>query len=173
MSDSPPAIRRAGPGDLVVIADLHTRSRSDYYHGVVGDDELTDPVAAARRRQWWDEHLRSADHTVFLAEREGLAVGVAVIGRCRFPDPEPRVGSEMHLYVDPGCFRQGVGTSLHATCVRARRAASVALARLWVQDFNLRAQAFYRSQGWQPDGNHRPDSTGLLGYLLRIPPISD
>jgi GNAT superfamily N-acetyltransferase len=94
-----------------------------------------------------------------------------MIGACAHPDPDPRVSSEMHLYVDPGSFRQGVGTDLHRTCVRAWRAASVTTARLWVQDFNQRAQAFYRSQGWTPDGHHRPDYAGLLGYILEIPPM--
>ncbi|GAA0249825.1 hypothetical protein GCM10009527_052780 [Actinomadura nitritigenes] len=157
------------PGDLDAVAGLHTRARSDYYRGFVEEAELTDPAKAVARRDYWGRILGSDDHTVFLAHRADRPVGFAMIGACAHPDPDPRVSSEMHLYVDPGSFRQGIGTDLHRACVRAWQAASVSTARLWVQDFNQRAQAFYRSQGWAPDGHHRPDSVGLLGYILGIP----
>lgn len=169
MNDSPIRIRIADPVDLAAVADLHTRARSDYYRGFVDDAELADPRRAAARRDAWARFLHSPEHTVFLAEQGGRPVGLAMIGPCAFPDPDPDVAGEMHLYVDPGSFRRGIGTELHDTCVRAWQAASVTVARIWVQHFNGRARSFYASQGWRPDGHHRPDSTGLLGYRLRIP----
>ncbi|RFU40177.1 GNAT family N-acetyltransferase [Actinomadura logoneensis] len=169
MSNSPAQVRTATPQDLDSVADLHTRARTDYYRGFVDEAELTDPARATARHNYWARILRSADHTVFIAHKAGNPVGFAMIGACAHPDPDPRVTSEMHLYVDPGSFRQGIGTDLHRVCVQAWQAASVTTARLWVQGFNQRAQNFYRSQGWAPDGHHRPDSTGLLGYILEIP----
>lgn len=169
MSDFPLRIRTAGLQDCDAVTDLHTRSRSDYYRGAVTDAEPADAAGVERRRAWWEQQLRSEKHTIFLAERDGMLLGFADIGACRFPDPDPLVGGEMHMYVDPGSLRQGVGRRLHATCLRTWQDASVAAARLWVQDFNIRAQAFYRSQGWQADGHHRPDSPGLIGYRLLVP----
>ncbi|GAA2143697.1 GNAT family N-acetyltransferase [Actinomadura napierensis] len=169
MSRSPLRIRAATPQDCHAITDLHTCSRADYYRGVISDAELVDATAAERRRERWARHLRSGEHTIFLAEWDGTPVGFAQIGACRFPDPDPQVSGELHMYVDPGSFRRGVGTRLHTACIRARQQVPIAAARLWVQDFNTRAQAFYRAQDWRPDGYHRPDSTHLIGYRLTIP----
>jgi ribosomal protein S18 acetylase RimI-like enzyme len=58
---------------------------------------------------------------VFWAGYDAQLAGFAVIGPCQpFPDPDPAITGEMHsLYVDPRCFRQGIGSSLHSACVRA------------------------------------------------------
>jgi ribosomal protein S18 acetylase RimI-like enzyme len=158
-----------GPDDLDEIADLHTRSRTEYHRGFVPEQTLTDPAHAARHREAFDHYLRSADHTFRCAWTGELLAGFALIGPTSFADPDPRVTSELHsLYVDPDRFRQGIGTRLHDACVRALQVLPATGARLWVMDYNERARAFYARQGWEFDGHHRPDNPALLGYRLNI-----
>ena len=96
------------------------------------------PVRAARRRSFLARAVLSDDHTVICAWRDGRLAGFAVTGPCEpAPDPDPRITSELHsLHVDPGCFRQRIGTNLHSACVGTWRSLEVAAVRLWVVQYN-------------------------------------
>lgn len=171
MDDLPLSVRSATQADLDPINDLWTRSRTEYHRGLVPEEILADPARAARRRAVLARALHSADHIVLCARHHNHLAGFAVIGPPEpSPDPDPWLTSELpSLYVDPGSFRQRIGTSLHDTCIKAWQSLPVTAARLWVMEYNQRAQAFYTSKGWEPDGHHRPDNPALLGYRLAIP----
>jgi GNAT superfamily N-acetyltransferase len=172
MNDLPASlsIRRASTGDLDAIAGLHTRSRTAYYRGLVPDEILADPARAARRRVVLARDLRSTSHIVLCAEQDGRLSAFASIGPWALPDPDPQITSELgFFYVDPGSFRQHIGTRLHQACIQAWQNLRVTAARVWVTEFNQRARAFYTSQGWEPDGHRHPDDPTALGYRLTIP----
>ena len=170
MDDLAASVRDATADDLDPINDLWTRSRIVYHRGFVPDGVLADPARAARRRSFLARALLSDDHTVICAGDHDQLAGFAVIGPCEpSPDPDPQITSELHsLSVDPGSFRQRIGTSLHSACIEAWRSLPATAARLWVMEYNGRARAFYASKGWEPDGHHRPDNPAVLGYRLTI-----
>jgi len=86
-----------------------------------------------------------------MAERDGAVIGVAMAGP---PDP-PEPGWSVHLYVlyvlaaDHG---SGAGAALLDAVLGPHESAA-----LWVADPNPRAHAFYRKQGFVPDGAMQVD----------------
>lgn len=164
-------VRAAKVGDAEAVLRLHVRSRTEYYRGFLPDDELDEQ----NRREVGDYErmILSPDRAVRCAEVGGELVGLVVVGTPYHPDPDPGVGSELYqIHVDPRYFRRGVGTALHAAAVDVWRG-SVRAARLWVWEFNERAQHFYLRLGWEHDGHCRPDDPRIgdyrmLGYRLVI-----
>jgi GNAT superfamily N-acetyltransferase len=71
------------------------------------------------------------------------------------------------IFVDPGRWSIGVGSTLMAHFVSiARQADAVGEVEVWVR--NSRAIRFYERHGWTRDGTSRPGPAGAayLGYLL-------
>jgi ribosomal protein S18 acetylase RimI-like enzyme len=163
-------VRTAVVDDAEPVMNLHIRARTSYYQGFLPDDEL----AEQNRRDIADyqQMITAGNRTVRCAELDGRLVGFLLIAKPYYPDPDSAVGSELYqIHVDPGQFRRGVGSRLHRTAVAIWRECDVAVARLWVWEFNERAREFYRRNGWRPDGQHRPDDPRvgryrMLGYLL-------
>ena len=88
---------------------------------------------------------------------EGLIHGFATTAPSREPDLGD-CGELWALSVDPQKWGRGIGVAL----VKAARARLFELgfrkAFLWVLAGNARAQRFYQSDGWAPDGVSRTDS---------------
>ena len=164
-------VRAAVVEDAASILDVHVRARSSYYQGFLPEDEL----AAQNRRHVadYERMILSPRRTVRCTEISGQLVGFAVIGPPYHPDPDPAVTSELYqLHVDPAHFRRGIGSRLHDAALEVWRG-TTDVARLWVWEFNERAQRFYQEHGWEPDGHHRPDEPRIgrfrmLGYRLSI-----
>jgi ribosomal protein S18 acetylase RimI-like enzyme len=102
-----------------------------------------------KARQLWQRALNSGDGEVLLAESAATVVGVT---RLAVNGPHGVVHS---LYVAPGSQGSGLGSQLLS-------AASVRLAdlggrdaSLWVFAANAPSLAFYRRNGWVPDGGQR------------------
>lgn len=145
-------IRNAVPADLDAIAALHAEARASYYRGHIADELFDSPAEHARVRGGWEAAIGRG--TVLCAERDGTVAGVAA---------SREIDGVMHLtqlHVDPGHWRAGIGTELHAACVASWQRAGVTTARLKVFEHNTRVQHFYSRQGWLPDpdeprsGNH-------------------
>ncbi|MET7485784.1 GNAT family N-acetyltransferase [Streptomyces sp. NPDC005538] len=149
-------VRTALPAEVEDIAGLHARARATYYPEGVPDDG-TDWVAA------WRRVVARSDAQVLCAVEQGRIVAVA-----SFRTPEGGSAETVKLYqfhVDPGRWRSGLGTVLHAACVEHWRAEARRTAVLDVHADNERAQAFYRRQGWvaEPsDGGHHLEMRLLL-----------
>ena len=61
-------------------------------------------------------------------------------------------------YVDPDWWGRGIGTVL-ASAARARLLAlGFGTAVLWLLAGNVRAERFYRRDGWLPNGRHRTEA---------------
>ena len=99
----------------------------------------TDRWLAAWTRQLADGPPR------FLAEADGELIGFAVVGDNRDPDAPSPV--ELYAIYTRAAW-WGTGLAQHLwDAVRPEEPCS-----LWVLEDNLRAQAFYRRQGFEPDG---------------------
>ena len=92
-----------------------------------------------------------------VAVEDGLIHGFATTAPSRDPDLGD-YGELCALYVDPQKWGRGMGAAL----VSAARAQLVEFgfrrAFLWVLAGNVRADRFYQSDGWAPDGVKRTDS---------------
>ncbi|MER6349713.1 N-acetyltransferase family protein [Streptomyces sp. NPDC001595] len=146
-------IRTAVPAETETVAALHARARATY-HPDGFPDEGFDWTAA------WRTAIERPDGQVLCAVTDGRVVGLA-----SFRTPEGAGAETVKLFqfhVDPGHWRTGVGTALHAACVEQWRAERRRTAVLEVHTGNAGAQAFYARQGWTPDPEDPP------GHHLRL-----
>ncbi|WP_225836360.1 GNAT family N-acetyltransferase [Streptomyces sp. NK08204] len=155
-------IRTALPVEAEAIADLHVRARSTYY-----PDGL--PPSEVDWCQAWRGSIERPDAHVLCAVQDGRIVGIASF---RTPDGAPADKVKLfQFHVDPGHWRAGIGTALHAACVEQWRADGRRTAVLEVHTDNRRAQAFYARQGWLPDPESPPAEDAHHLYLhFRVTP---
>ncbi|MCW2708664.1 MAG: acetyltransferase [Frankiales bacterium] len=144
-------VRTATTADALAVETVRIRGWQAAYRGIVSDAFLDGLVIDAERRA---RMITSGQATTLVAEDVGV-LGMAVCGPAR--DGEDAV--ELYaLYVDPGCWRTGVGTALLAACE--------GVTVLWVLEDNERAQAFYRRQGFTADGGRQElDLDGPVGEI--------
>jgi ribosomal protein S18 acetylase RimI-like enzyme len=157
-------IRLARAADTSAVAEVHIKARNTYYDGHV-DIEVLDR-RAAQLRAFYTERLERFDRRLWCAEIDGEVVGMALTG----PPEEwlgPWVGKLYQIHVHPDHWRKGIGTALHDTCVDAWREAGITVGVLEVWSRNERAQTFYESRGWRPDGHTRPGDAGTSYLRLR------
>ena len=112
--------------------------------------------------QRWEESLADDSVTVFVAEEDGTAAGVA---GCR---------SEWldGLYVLPEWWTRGVGRSLHDEVLERLRADGCERCHLWALEHNDRARRFYERLGWVENGETRivpfPPNPIDVGYSIAL-----
>ena len=141
-------IRPATPGDAENVAFVHVTSWRETYRGTLVSDQVLDsPDFLPSRERFWTAALtdqRWAANRVRVAEVDGTLVGIAMSG------PVTNEEWTRHLYVLYVLAQHhgtGVGSALlHSVLDRSEPTA------LWVGDPVPRAQAFYRKNGFVPDG---------------------
>jgi GNAT superfamily N-acetyltransferase len=155
-------LRPAEPDDAMAVARVHVRSWQAAYRGLLPDDYL-DQLRPEDRAGRYDfatldpqKPDRQKPQTIVAAE-EGRILGFATTAPSRDPDLTDH-GELFALYVDPEHWGRRIGVGL----VQAARARLFELgfrhAVLWVMEGNARAERFYRSDGWAPDGSRKTDS---------------
>jgi GNAT superfamily N-acetyltransferase len=138
-------IRTALPAEARTVADLHARARATYYPDGLPQDGI-DWLAA------WRAAIERTDGHVLCVVEHGLIVGIASF---RTPDGAPADTVKLfQFHVDPGHWRRGIGTGLHAACVEEWQADGKRAAVLDLHVDNERARAFCSRQGWVPDPEH-------------------
>ncbi|MFF8477361.1 GNAT family N-acetyltransferase [Streptomyces sp. NPDC015414] len=153
-------IRTALPAEAEAAAEVMVRARSTYY-----PDGLPDPETDWTER--WRQAIERPDGHVLCAVRDGRLVGLASF---RAPEGSPaRAVKLFQFHVDPGHWRGGIGTALHAACVEQWQADGTRTAALEVHVHNLPAQAFYARQGWVPDPEHPDDGHLHLNLVFTVP----
>ena len=147
-------IRAAIPGDESGVARVHVRAWQVGYRGLLSDAYLIGLRPEDRAKRYtFGEVSRSRPKTL-VATDGGAIVGFATTSPAQ--DDDRTSSAELNaLYVDPDCWKQGIGAALES----AARASLVQLgyrrAMLWVLAGNARAIRFYESQGWANDGTSR------------------
>jgi len=141
-------------GDVPDLARVHVMTWRETYRGVMRDEVLDDPGLVRRREHFWRAALtdeRYRDTRAAVAELDGRVVGVALAGPPL--DDDATWTTQLYvLYTLAAVHGSGVGAALLAAVLDPQE--SVAL---WVADPNPRAQAFYRRQGFVPDGTTKVD----------------
>jgi len=150
-------LRPAEPADAIAVARVHVRSWQTAYRTLLPDDYL-DQLRPEDRAQRYDFACSDPlKPRTIVATEEGLIFGFVTTAPTREPDL-PDHGELCALHVVPEHWGRGMGLAL----VSAARARLLELgfqkAVLWVLAGNVRADRFYRIDGWEPDGLQRTDS---------------
>ena len=93
----------------------------------------------------WRSALTDPDGETYIAFEDDEAVGVVSVSH----------GVLQTLYVMPGFWSRGVGSTLHDLALDRLRETNVPEARLWTLTENHRARAFYERRGWSLTGRTR------------------
>lgn len=144
-------LRTPTAADAPVLADVHRRCWVETYTGQVSDGFWEGFTAASLIPLWervaaGNSPLRSSA----LAEADGEVVGLAMAGPSSVREhpafPPVRERQLFMLYVLASHHGTGAGQAL------LEAVAGEDPAQLWVAAENPRAQAFYRRNGFHPDG---------------------
>jgi ribosomal protein S18 acetylase RimI-like enzyme len=150
---APVVVRPAAPADAPELARVHVETWRETYRGVMADEVLDDPGAVERREQFWTAVLTGEgyrDRRAAVAEQGGAVVGLALSGP---PLDDPTWTAQLYvLYTLASVHGSGAGAALLAAVLDPQDVVG-----LWVADPNPRAQAFYRTHGFAPDGTSQVD----------------
>ncbi|HEY4378666.1 MAG TPA: GNAT family N-acetyltransferase [Acidimicrobiales bacterium] len=160
-------VRLAVGIDGPAIASVKWRTYGTNYRGLLPDAfidqrDIVPPVA------FWIGRAAvppSRRHSLAVWGRPGEVFAYCDAGPCRDDDVESAVTGEVYeLYVDPSVQGRGVGRVLLAEATERLRAAGCTDLRLWTLAANTAAHAFYRQQGWEPDGTERREDLGVVVF---------
>jgi ribosomal protein S18 acetylase RimI-like enzyme len=139
-------IREPLPGDADELAAVHVNGWRDTYAHLL-PERFYDEAAYRRRVDMWTRIIgeRNPASTVRVAETDGIIVGFGMAGPALGEDAVRDL--ELYsIYVATAHHGGGAAQALLDAVLGA------APAQLWVVADNARAQAFYRRNGFQPDG---------------------
>ncbi|OBI10364.1 GNAT family acetyltransferase [Mycobacterium scrofulaceum] len=140
-------IRRAGPSDYVVVAEMHYPVWRQSWAGVLPDSTL-DVLGSPRR--WailaYPRILQRPHWSMWIAESGSATIGMTMFGPDQANPEQVELDS---LYIVAESQGRGVGARLLATALRESPSGDVVL---WCAEHNLRARTFYERNGFRPDG---------------------
>ena len=158
-------VRLASVDDADAIGRIQVETWRAAYTGLMPDETIARFDVESRQRLWreWYEQPWPGS-VVFVAERDGHAVGFANSGPCR---EEERAGELYAIYVLPTSWSTGAGRALIERTEESMRSAGFGEAILWVLEGNERAERFYRAAGWEQDGRKVDQFQGAAVSELR------
>lgn len=156
-------LRPAVPADAPGCAYVHHTSWVETYSALLPASHWETDTLAKRVETWQRWLDRGADATV--AEIDGRVIGFAIAGASRrVGDHHPVCEQELFsLYVLAAQHGNGAGQALLEAVLPADIPA-----QLWVAEENPRARAFYRRNGFTPDGARYRDETLDLAEVRLI-----
>jgi len=141
----------------MAVARVHVRSWQVAYRTLLPDDYLDQLRPEDRARTYDFASLDPLKPRTIVAAEQGTIQGFATTAPSRDPDL-PDHGELCALYVDPDKWGHGIGMALVSAARKSLFALGFRNALLWVLVGNVRAERFYRIDGWAPDGRRRTDS---------------
>lgn len=145
-------IRRAVPADADILARVHIDSWRAAYRGLVPDSHLRKLDYSARAQRFRSSLAEKSEET-YLAENDGEVVGFLTLGECRDEDlSASETGEIWGIYLAPGHWRRGIGTSLCRFGEKLLMSRGHRIATLWVFRDNDQARRFYEAMGYYADG---------------------
>lgn len=156
-------VRAAAPTDAPQMARVHVQSWQETYRGLAPDKMLDDPDFVERRERMWSHVLGDTenDWRVAVAELDGRVIGIAFAGPNDDDEDSTPDWKLNLLYLLAAHQGRGAGQRLLDAVIGDRAAV------LRVADPNPRAQAFYRRNGFLPDGTCEPFGTGREIRMVR------
>lgn len=151
-------IRPAVPEDAPAMGDMHARSWTETYPGLVPDALLAEMTDPARRRAAWARNLAAPllPGGTLVAEEAGSILGF--ISVCPARDAALGASGEVSgLYLLRAAQGRGLGRALLVAGARVLLAAGHGAGAAWALDANERARGFYAATGAVP-------GTGQVGW---------
>jgi diamine N-acetyltransferase len=149
-------IRRALASDAPAVADLGARTFSDTFAHLYPPEDLAAFLAEAHAPAKVAAEIADPAMGVWLAERDGAAVGYAVAGPCHLPHPEvtPACGELQRIYVDKAAQGEGLGGRLMEIALDWLERDGPR--RLWIGVWsgNVGAQRLYERAGFRKVGEY-------------------
>jgi GNAT superfamily N-acetyltransferase len=150
-------LRPAEPEDALAVAGVHVRSWQAAYRNILPDDYL-DRLRPEDRADKYDFASRDPlkPHTIVAIDDgkipsiHGFATTMPVTDTHM-----PGYGELCALYVDPPHWGKGVGVALLSAARAHLSNSGFQKVILWVLAGNVRAEHFYRRDGWTADGVSR------------------
>lgn len=151
-----PTIRRAVPADAEVLAELGASTFVETFGHLYKPEDLQHFLDESHAPAAYAKTLANPDYALWIAERDGRAIGYAQAGPCGLPheDVRPGDGELKRLYLRQSEQNGGVGRAL-------MDAAMAWLERdgprpLWISVWseNLGAQRFYARYGFAFAGEY-------------------
>jgi ribosomal protein S18 acetylase RimI-like enzyme len=157
-------VRTITDADIDQVAALHVRTWQVAYAGIVPAETLDglDPAAFAETRR---TRPVPSGATTLVAVEHRTVVGFVSAGPSRDGDQ----GELYAVYVDPGHWGGGAGSSLFQAAVDHLRGQGFTAMTLWVLEDNDQARRFYERRGMRPDGTR--DYYMPRGSSARLPEI--
>jgi GNAT superfamily N-acetyltransferase len=144
-------VRDATVDDVDELAEVHVRCWHEAY-GHLLSPKFFEQRTPQRVAEWWKQRFARlpADEVVRVAVVDGAIVGFAGSGPCT-DDPPPRPLQLYMINLLQAHHGSGIGQALLDATV------ADAPASLWMAKENPRALAFYRRNGFAPDGAEQSD----------------
>lgn len=150
-------LRPAEPEDAMAVARVHVRSWQAAYRTLLPDEYL-DQLRPEDRAQRYDfANDDPLKPRTIVAIEQGSIYGFATTAPSRDMDLKDH-GEIYALYVDPEQWGRGIGVALVSAARGHLFEFGFRNALLWVLAGNVRAERFYRRDGWASDGLRRTDS---------------
>lgn len=166
-------IRRAGPGDAEVLAELGARTFSDTFAHLYDPEDLQVFLAEAYGLERTRADLADPAKAHWLVEEAGKPIGYAQAGPCALPHPEvtPACGELKRIYFDKDRQGGGLGRQLFAEVMDWLQAAGPRAVWIGVWSENFGAQRFYERHGFSKVGEYgfQVGRTTDREFILRRP----
>lgn len=150
-------IRPAQPENALAVAQVHVRSWQAAYRALLPNEYLDQLRPEDRAARYDFSHTDPQKPYTQVAESKGQIVGFATTAPARDADCDG-LGELLALYVAPEQWGHGVGRQLAASARQRLTDEGFAEAVLWMLEGNVRADIFYRNDGWLPDDSHKQDT---------------
>ena len=150
-------LRPAMPEDALPVARVHVRSWQAAYRTLLPDDYLDRLLPEDRAQKYDFSGVDASKPYTIVALQDGLIRGFATTAPSKDHDL-PGYGELCALYVDPERWGRGVGKALMSAAREHLSESGFRNVLLWVLVGNVRAERFYRIDGWAPDGMRRTDT---------------
>ncbi|MDQ7246292.1 GNAT family N-acetyltransferase [Dongia sedimenti] len=152
MSAADVIIRAAGLADAEAMARLHVAVWQATYRDLAPPEAIRRLDFAYRQARWL-ETLEKAERTALVTEIGAAIVGIGTAGAPTVPELGAH-GEILHLYVDAGDARRGIGRALMHRLALALQAQGYRSVALGVVEGNDAAIAFYKQLGGRAAGSY-------------------
>lgn len=145
------AIRRAVPADAAVLAELGAQTFIETFGQLYQPADLQAFLDESHCERAYARTLADPAYALWIAERDGVAIGYAQAGPCGLPHPDvqPGDGELKRLYLRATEQNGGVGGRLFAEALRwlERDGPRTLWISVWSENFG--AQRFYARHGFE------------------------
>jgi len=161
-----PKIRAAAAEDANAIGRIQVETWTTAYAGLLPQATI-DAFDVDARQAMWREGLGREPRpgsATFVALVDDEIVGFATVGASH---SEEGTGELYAIYVHPARWGLAAGRALMDRAEASMRDSGFPAALLWVLAGNERAERFYRTAGWEQDGDKVDDFQGATVTELR------